>query len=512
MKGVTKLYSKKQTANGIYYGVPLAQWRRVRSILGLDDIPVKDMRPRIKFPQDLQWTGKLRDGSKGSCDQIGVVDDFWNNVLLKEKEAGIIKAVPRSGKSYMSTNIAVELGFRTLITCSEIAWLEQFVDALIEMTNVAELDSAVVLVSTKTSSRSYANKPGIKVVNHVSKLPKEACVVLVAYQAFTSDTDKVLSYLHGKFTTLIVDECHQTGAFEFTKLLNNLDVVFRISLSATVDRNDGMTPVVRRICGNVGAVSETIIMVPDLQIIETGVSSDAENPVTRITALAKSDKRNKIVLQHVFDDLNANDDNCLFIPVARVSHMLKLTGMINQQAAHDNSVARNEGKAEPWSYPLALSYYGGTHDHKHVRTMAATKQVRVVVAVFKKVKHGISIPAWNIVYTGLHPIADGPGFYQLSQRVCTPPNEGDTKPNPVIKHFIDSMPASAITFANLWDSRYNALAEMVQKGAVSVSTATQDRILQIIGNKANYHGPIGMVMGRKQKKPLGGFMGKNKRR
>jgi hypothetical protein len=206
--GKTRLYSKKQTASGIYFGVPLAQWRKVREVLNLENAPVKDMRPRIPFPQDLEWTGKLHDGSiEGTIDQTKIVDDFWNNVLLKKREAGIIQCPPRSGKIYISTHIAVELGFRTVILASELAWIQQFVDALIEMTNIAELENAVVLVSNKRSSKFYKNKAGVLVVDNVSKVPKEACIVLVAYQAYIHDDDKVLKYLHGQFTTLILDEC-----------------------------------------------------------------------------------------------------------------------------------------------------------------------------------------------------------------------------------------------------------------------------------------------------------------
>jgi hypothetical protein len=311
---------------------------------------------------------------------------------------------------------------------------------------------------------------------------------------------------------ILVHNCHQAAAYEYSKVLNNIDVTYRIGLSATVNRNDGMTPVVHRIMGNVGVRSEASVMIPTLQIIETGIRSDAENATTRTTALSVSHKRNLLVLKMVFEDLQDDPDNCLFIPVDRVAHMTKLTGMINQQAAHDNAEARNKGKPEPWPYPLALSYSGATYDHKYVRTMASSKQIRVVVAVSKKVKHGISIPAWSIVYTGLAPIADGPGFYQMLSRVSTPPPPGETKPDPTVKHFIDSMPASARTFANLYNSQFNSLRDMIDTGKVAVSTATKERILQIVSRANSYQGPPEVAMSRKQKKSLGGFLGLSKRR
>jgi hypothetical protein len=141
---------------------------------------------------------------------------------------------------------------------------------------------------------------------------------------------------------------------------------------------------------------------------------------------------------------------------------------------------------------------------------AVSGAVRVIVAVDKKVKHGISIPTWTHVYTGLAPIANGPGYYQLTQRVCTPPAPGTTKPQPVIRHFIDAMPASAKTFRNLWDSVYNPVRGMLEEGIISMSDATRERVNYIVARAESYDGPEAVTMAKRKKKmknATGGFLG-----
>ena len=453
LKGFTELYTKRQTDDGMYVGIPLAQHRKSLEILELQDVDVIDSRPKIKFPQDLHFTGKLYDGSKpGQADQEGIVEKFWNNVILTKKNAGIIRANPRTGKTPLMINIILELGYRAVIIAAELAWLEQFCDDFLKLTNVKKLNNAVTLVSNKISSKHYKDVPGICVVKNVEKIPQESCVTLIPYQGFIHDDLKVAKILHGNYTTLGVDECHQAGAFEYSRLLNNLDVTYRISVSATVDRNDGMSPVVKRLLGNVAVISDDIVMIPELHIVETNISVNSSTHTGRVTSISKNNPRNLIILKTLFDDLKENKDHCLFVAVERVHQMLKLTNMINQQAAHDNAVAREKDEPEPWLFPLALSYSGATYDHKHVRQQATDKAIRVVVAVSKKVKHGISVPAWTHCYI-TYPIADGPGFYQITQRVCT---TYENKPQPHIRVFIDASPDSAKTFRNLYTSPYNS--------------------------------------------------------
>jgi hypothetical protein len=510
-KGSTQLYIKRQTENGVYYGVPLAEWRKARRILHLEHVKITDLRKRIDFPQDLRWTGKLYDGSlPNTANQVRIVDDFWRNAFDTGLNAGIIQATPRTGKTVIAVNIVCELGFRAIITGAELGWLEQFVDTFISHTNVSELHNAVVLVSNKQSSRHYRNVKGVRVVTRVDQIPSDACVVLFAYQAFIADKNKVINYLHNKFTTIVVDEVHIGAAAEFSSLLNNLDVTYRIGLSATVDRNDGQSPIAKRLMGTVAAISDTIIMSPEFHLVETGVTCNADSPTARVTYLAANPTRNKIVVKHVFQDLLADPQHYMFIPVTRTTHMQRLAKMINEQAAFYNAEARRQGKPAPFRMPVAITYYGGTADHKAVRSQAISGAVRVIVAVDKKVKHGISIPTWTHVYTGLAPIANGPGYYQLTQRVCTPPAPGTTKPQPVIRHFIDAMPASAKTFRNLWDSVYNPVRGMLEEGIISMSDATRERVNYIVARAESYDGPEAVTMAKRKKKmknATGGFLG-----
>lgn len=518
-EGSTRLYSKRQTSTGVYIGVPLAQWRKAAEILEVDDLPVEDHRKRIKFPQDLQFTGRLYDGSQpDTINQERVVDLFWKRVIETKKNFGVIEAAARSGKTAIAADIICELGFRTFITCSEIAWLEQFLDIFIELTNVKLLHEAIYLISSKTSSRKYKDIPGIKIVSSMDKVPDHACIVMAPYQYFIHDTKRVVQTLQQKFTTLVVDEAHQGAAFSFTKVLSNLDVTFGIALSATVDRNDGMSPIIRRTLGAVAVRIDAAIYPPKFTIVETDVKANGQNPTSRVTALSRSQKRNKIILKYIFDDLRKHENNCLLIPVSRLNHMTVLTKMINEQANFENHVERERlrklGKVpkDIWPFPLAMTYSGATRDHKAVRDMATKRDIRVVVAYIKKVSHGLSVSSWNIVYTGLAPISNGPGFYQLISRVSTPPKKGEKKTQPIVRHFVDATSDSAKTFDKLWFSRYKSIDSLISNGKLIISDATLERCREIISRCESYSGTKEVTAPRKRVNTLGGFRGIAKRR
>lgn len=518
--GETQLYSRRQTADGVFWGVPLAQWRKARELLGLGDIPVTDMRKKIPFAQDLRFTGKLHDGSQpNTIDQERVVDLFWERVIMTRKNFGIIEAAARSGKSYICVDLICELGYRALITCSEVAWLEQFLDAFLEVTNVKSLHQAVVLVSDKASAKKYKNISGLMVVNDLEKVPETACVVLVPYQYFVKDQSRVVKLLHKQFTTLAVDECHKAAADVFGRILLNLDVTFGIGLSATVDRNDGQSPIAKRALGSIAVRVDAIIFPPKFKLIETDVTCTAQNPTTRTTALAKNKTRNKIILQNIFADLRQHENNCLLIPVGRLNHMVTLTRMINEQANFENQVAREacrkagEIPKDIWPFPLAMSYSGATKDHGLVRAKASKRDIRVVVAYITKVSHGLSVAAWNVVYTGLSPISSGPNFYQLVSRISTPPKAGEQKMQPVVKHFVDATSDSATSFRNLWFSKYNSIESLLEKGKIKIDQETMERCSKIISSPGVYRGSAEKTMRAKPRvNGLSGFRAISRRR
>jgi hypothetical protein len=521
--GETQLYSKRQTENGIFWGIPLAQHKKALELLQLDDLPREDMRKKIPFPQKLKFTGKLHDGTaKNTINQVRAVDLFWERIIETGKNFGIIEAAPRSGKSYMATNIICDIGYRAFITCSEVAWLEQFLDAFLEVTNVAQLKDAVWLISGKASSRKYDKiVPGIRVVSNLAKVPPEACIVLAPYQYFIHDHARIIKMLHNKFTTLVVDECHKGAAAEFSTVLNNLDVSYGIGLSGTVDRNDGQSAIVRRVLGSIAVKVDAKIFPPKFFLYETGVNVNAANPTTRVTALCRSDKRNKQIVDQVFKDLEAHENNCILIPVSRLNHMHRLARMINDRANMENHVAHANARKQRkipkdiWPFPLAMTYSGKTKDHGYVRQQAAKRRIRVTVAYISKVSHGLSVASWNYVYTGLAPISSGPNFYQLVSRVSTPPKKGEDKMQPVVRHFVDGYPESAISFKNLWQSEYKSLRYLIEEGKIKVDDATYERMVDIIDKCGSYSGPQGIgkqFKSHTKASTVGGFKGLLKRK
>ena len=507
-----------------HVGIPLANWRNSLTKLGvnLDDMDIDDLRPKIPFVTGLKFTGELFDErTPDRTNQVNIVDEFMRETKDRDY-CGVILALPRSGKSAMSLYIAIEeLKMRTLITCSQIDWLEQFCTDLGFLTNMSELarrgKTPVVLISSKASSKKL-EKIGVKVVKSWKQVPKESDIVLCTYLQMKPGKDDtpgkpsaiLREFVLGKFTTLVVDEAHQGAARVMGAILNNLDTTHRVALTATPDRKDGQSFIVYKVLGPVSSVTDTPTMVPIFKLLQTNIQNAPETingPAAYETWLAYNEDRNKVILKQLFKDLEEDDDHCVLLPVRRVQHARELVKKINQTAAY-----KNHKEGANWPIPLA-TIFTGQQDRAQALEDARNFKVRVVVAIEKIVKHGISVAPWSHIYTGISPISNGSMFFQLYSRVCTPyPKEWKSeKPQPIVRHMVDATSSSVKTLGNLYTSEYDSLKDALHKEPKRLKMAREerDRMMYIIGRPFAYFGSEkqDQLNRRRNSRIVGGFGG-----
>ena len=495
-EGFMHLWKRVEIKGTTYIGVPLANWAASLDRLGVPDLEVEDLRPNIPIKSGIKFVRDLFDErTPDRANQVHIVSDFMKN-SEKRDYCGVILAAPRSGKTVVSLYIAIEkLKKRTLITASQIDWMEQFCTDLAFMTNMTKLaergKTPVVLVSNKPGSRAL-EKLGVKVVNKWDNVPPESDIVLSTYLMMKKGPNElgdkpalaIRKHVIGKFSTLIVDEGHQTAAQVFSSFANNVDVTHRITLSATPDRKDGQSFVVYKLSGPVSAISDAPMMVPEFKLFETGISKPPEEikgPAAYETWLAYNEERNKIILKQVFKDIEANEKHFVLIPCRRTQQVSDLVRKINQTAAWKNA---NEGAS--YKLPVAVAFVG-TGDRTKLLADAKDGKYRVVVATLKIVKHGLSVPPWTHVYTGVAPISDGSGFYQLYNRVATP---YDGKPQPVVRHLIDATASSVKTTINLFNSEFDSLKKALtgEPQKLKMDPKEYTRLLWIMGRPYAYFG------------------------
>ena len=89
-------------------------------------------------------------------------------------------------------------------------------------------------------------------------------ITITTIQTLSKLGNEKLKRLYDSITMLIVDECHRAGAKSY-EVLNNFPAQFRLGLTATKMRNDGLVDVVDLICGKTlfdGTKEEIDVIIP----------------------------------------------------------------------------------------------------------------------------------------------------------------------------------------------------------------------------------------------------------
>lgn len=462
-----------------FWSVP--QGDRVALLKVLDkkgiDYRVKDKREPVPFKQPIKWTGKLfgkdfvDENGFPRANQIKVVRDFL------EAGEGIIVAPPRSGKSPMAVRIAIKLGNRTVILVHEKRLLTQFYRTFMgdpsknraPMSNIREL-------------RKKTGKKIIMIAEKLSDLKKldDVDILLINYQKMIHDIDRVHEYINGKFSTLILDEVHNSAATSYLRVIANMNVLNRISLSATWRRKDNRHKIMARIQGPVVAKSDSTSLVPTVVY-----KRSAAVPMTpyrmwqhAISWLYKSKERNVEIVKQVFADLRKGHE-VIIIPVEQLAHQKLLVDMINTQAK-----LNNKKRDEEWPKTLAVAYNAQSNKDK-VLGRVDQPGPTVLVPIRKMIKEGVDLARPSMIYVIIPMSASkesdigSPQFYQLATRVCTPA----PKPPPVVRVWIDNvgMFQSCVIgtfFQEIWKKRHSTKNP---KGIYHVG----EEVYQIIKNVRN---------------------------
>ncbi len=189
---VVKLY--RPAKNGYYY-IP-------RALSPWSDIPI-----RQEWKVDIPFRFTLRP------DQEEVVSTVLER--LRSKWGGIIQATTGSGKTIMALKIASELGLRTLVVVPSTTIMDQWIERINE---VCGLQAGVIRQDTAEV--------------------REISVGMI--HSLSQRDDAIYQNLTDKFGLVIFDEVHTVGARTFSRVAPMFSCKWRIGLSATPRRKDGM--------------------------------------------------------------------------------------------------------------------------------------------------------------------------------------------------------------------------------------------------------------------------------
>lgn len=463
--GRYRFFSKTEEKAGIW-SVPQGDYIAVVNTLRnkYPDIKVVDKRERLPFKHNIKFTGTLYgagetdDDGRPRANQKKAVKNWLRY------EHGILRAAPRTGKTVMATYLYCKLQQKTVIIASQKEWLKQFYETAVGRAPPTFRGNKNVRLGRVSPRRKAVTnipelqrKTGKEIIRYIDKFSQlvEAKenydIVLMTYQALMRDPERITKYLNGRYSFCIVDEGHKGSAPAFLRVLAQLNMAARLTLTATDKRKDSRDKFGEMIYGPVVSTSKTTAMVPHINFIDTNIKLKPM-PKRWSTALRRvcyNTERNKLLVRNIFADLRAGH-RAIIVPLSYIQHIEGLTKMINRQA-----MINNKKRDEDWPITLARSYHGKTDrdeilhwvDSKKwdIPNKALSKEERgpaprVLVARDSMIKEGIDFARPTSMHITIpmsgNSRAGAPAFYQLTNRVCTPIAN---KKQPVVRVYIDQV-------------------------------------------------------------------------
>ncbi len=232
-------------------------------------LDIHDRRLRFE-PRSFRWTGRLYPYQAAAVSAI------------YRQQGGVLVSAPGSGKTVMGLSLAAAWGQPTL-------WLTH-------TTRLAEqaLSQAHRLFNLPPSSFGFVGDGSASIGSHFT-------VAMIQTLMKRPDIEKTLV---GRFGALIVDECHHAPADTYFRVISQFPAAYRLGLSATPDRTDGLGPLMVAMLGGRVAVPLRVlleagrVMRPLVLIQETSLRIHGQNrgwaEIERIRAHDLS--RNAIIL------------------------------------------------------------------------------------------------------------------------------------------------------------------------------------------------------------------------
>ena len=165
--------------------------------------------------------------------QLPLYEDF-DRKLGEGKTGFILKVRTGFGKTPLILSFLGRIGRNALIIVPKTDLMEQWRKMIVEHTNLTEAQIGHV----QADRAEYKDKPLTLAMLH------SVC------------RDKYGSEFRNHFGVIVWDEIHKTGSFEFSKTVSMFSARYRVGMSATLERIDGMDVVFRHHLG------ETMISLP----------------------------------------------------------------------------------------------------------------------------------------------------------------------------------------------------------------------------------------------------------
>lgn len=339
----------------------------------------------VRHPLDEKM--KFRGDLDPDRDQIAAVEKIMGS-FDDGKLGGILKAPPGTGKTVMGLYVAAKMGCRTLVLVYSDFLLDQWEERIQQFLGV---------------------EPGI-IQRDCWEIDKPICIAMIQTLMSRGAPDS----FRNAFGLVLVDEGHRYGAARWHEVIKLLNASFRLGLTATPYRKDGLERVFLWHIGEILYELDPELLKPRVYQVATGAVLPAWIRKKRqkmrskmITMLAENDARTDVIEAEVRQAIEDGRKTIVFSE--RKSLLFELSERLG------NGVDGKSGL-----------YIGGMDSES--RNKSAEKPV--VLATYQFCREALDIPELDAVFLAT-PISD---IEQAVGRILRPLPD---KKQPVVVDFVD---------------------------------------------------------------------------
>ncbi|MAC83671.1 MAG: helicase [Arcobacter sp.] len=183
-------------------------------------------------------------------------------------------------------------------------------------------------------------------------------------------------YIHN-YSFVIIDECHHIPAITFEQIVKNFRGKYILGLSATPNRKDGLQPILYQQLGDIAyEYKKKKTHYNKLKIIRTDFISEADNYATIINELCLDEKRNKLIINEIKNNINRK----ILLLTDRIEHINILEHLLN---------------LENIDY---VSIHGSQNKKEQVENMNLVREKSLIIATTSYFGEGIDFPHLNTIF------------------------------------------------------------------------------------------------------------------
>ena len=213
-----------------YLKLPRGTYEYLESLCKANNIKIIKTDKRSKGKKiTVSFNGKLREEQQLALDKLLKYDN------------GILCAPTGFGKTVIGCKLIEERKVNTLILVNKLQLLEQWKDRIKEFLNIDEVGEI---------SGKKKNITNIIDVASIKSLWNNGDVLDIAKN----------------YGMIIIDECHHTAAYTFEQAINTGNAKYVYGISATPERENGHTPIIKMQCGDIRYKVDTLKFNKELNI------------------------------------------------------------------------------------------------------------------------------------------------------------------------------------------------------------------------------------------------------